>query len=253
MLRVRNTLFALAAFALIPNSANAELVYNFGQNGVVGGTEFMANAGDSITLEIYLTQTGTFDVFGTAVSDFRLSNNPGAFGLGADDFNFAVGTGAETDVVPRDIGAGFNFGTGLLDDGTSGRSGSSGIRAAFFASQDNNVSITPVFAAAVGTPMGFQSNNLPIGENSILLAEVTLDIGIGAAGPFNLSTSAGGVGALIGNSILAGPFVVPSNGMATLNVTAVPEPSTWALLGLGTLVVARRHRKKSKAKKTAVA
>ena len=249
----RNALLVLIAFALIPSNANADLVYNFGQNGVVGGTDFVANAGDSITLEIYITQTGTFDVFGTSVSDFRLSNNPGAFGLGADDFNFVVGTGAESAVVPRDIGTGLTFGAGLLDDGTSARVGSSGVRAAFFASQDNNMTITPVFADAVGAPMGFMSNDLPIGDNSILLAEITLDVGIDASGPFDLSTSAAGVGALIGNSVLAGPFVTPGTGTATLTVTAVPEPSTWALLGLGTLVVARRHRKKSKAKKLAAA
>ena len=240
---------AVAAAALVAPSASAELVLGFGKDDVAGGDSFSVQAGDSITLDLYLTQQGQFrpnPQFEPTrfVDDERLT----LLGLGSAAFTFNAETRSGS-VDPAIVD--FAFGPGLFDDGQSTFSTRTMSPSAFGELTEGNLSVTPVKAP-------YKEN-----ANSILLGKVTLTTDRLDAGSLELGLrtfSEGnfddtdpppdfGIGSNPNNSVLV------SSGSATLQVTAIPEPSqAMAVAGLASIVggsVLVRRRKRSKCQRAA--
>lgn len=258
--------------ALFATTARAEITFNFGQGGVIGGTTFNAMAGSTITLEIYLTQQLRYEpVPGFMFSDLRMSNNGPGTGIGSYLVDLSIvdadtPMAIQTDVLPQDPAPptnGFIFGPGFLNDTTSrldpNNNGSINVlRASTFATNDPTFTspLTPVYAS--NTAMSAFNADTPgsIAINSILAGTATINVSAFASGDYLLSLSAMDMSALptlLGNSIVNGPFITPSSQMATLTISAVPEPCTWPVLGIGTIIYGRRRMRRRKSSSAAAA
>lgn len=198
---------------LLCQSSLAGLILEFGQGNTPGSTTFNSPINSSLTLQLYLTQTGT---------ETRLSS--ASTGLAIADFEVTLSNGSG--VTPVSVA----FGPGFIDD-TSGNTGITGLIARiaeFESSASGNVGVT---TATDG-----------VSDNSILLGTVTLQVGNSALGPVTLTISQRPA---LGSFSLADPLLPSSinvtSGTATLFITAVPEPSALVLC-MATLMVGLRFR-----------
>jgi hypothetical protein len=241
----------------------AEIVYNFGQGGSIGLSDFAVVAGDQLVLDIYATQQGQFEaVPGFFFSDTRLSQDfprgdgsTRMAGVGSYSFDVIVvdadtPMASQTDILPEEN---FAFGTGFVDDTTSGiNPGTPNVlRASSFATDDVSTIppvIIPVAASNTETSAPGVDVGGTIAENSVLLGTVTLNVASQAEGIYDLSIESVPAQFLIGDSVQLDPFITVPTLNATIIVTAVPEPTTWAACSLGLGVVALRHRRRRRAR-----
>jgi PEP-CTERM motif len=259
-MKISRTLpLSLAMAFLFIGNASAELVLNTSVGGNVvdsrGGAAptYMVAAGGSITLDVFVTQRGTYQpIPGFDFGDFRLSqaaldgsgNQPNGVGTMLVDFDAQVdGGGAASGFTFRTP----TFGAGIIDDTNTGANGA-GFRLSGFATNNlANVNLTPVFAAEpVQNVFGNPARTQNLTGNSVRLGSVTVDVS-GAAAPgnyvINFSNPGGGLAFILGSSVVSGATLQPTAGFAKLTVTAVPEPSTLAIMGLvGGAIAYRRKR-----------
>jgi hypothetical protein len=225
MCRLFGVLFAALVF--MQSSADAALLLRFGQGGVSGLTTFTGQAGRSIEIELYVVETGGND---------ELSG----FGLSQSAFNFQIQTGAGdvgNEVFHADPST-YVFNPGLVE-----------AREVLVSDAGRLLGVTAGagFNGFVADPV------LPIpGERQILLGTATLNLGVLALGDYSLRISNQGFGSFGWgpdpfelDDNLEGGFFSPSAGTAILTVTAVPEPSSVAVLGMmGVAGVARAVRRR---------
>lgn len=246
--------FVLAAFlaVLCGQNASADLILQFGQGGTTAGigTSFSATAGGQITLDVWLTQSGVYDIAppnGVFFGDYRLSSgDPSARGLGSYVFDV---TSSASGVMPSSVNA---YGAGFLADGALVQPGGNVLRVGAIATDDvSGSTITPV---TVLEPYVFSAvpNTGSVENNSILLGSVTLDVDANALGAINIAASSPYDGsdpeapeALLffglGNNLLTPTIAVPSSANATINV--VPEPSALGGIFVGAIALLRRRRR----------
>lgn len=240
-MRIKLLGMVVAAVFLLSGTARADLVLNFGQGGVSGLTNFTATAGSTVAIQVYLTQSGLYDPFGTGdpvdfVTDNRLTGAGTTRGLGGWLIDVGVaGDGAVGHADPATFVFGPNF------DNLPGASvNGSVLNAGAFATVD------PVDPNKV----------IPVKAPVILLGELTLDVSALATGSYNLSVDfTNGIALSLGTNPLntvdpTDPINHVFGGLGTLDITAVPEPSSMAVLGLmGVAGVARSVRNRRKAAK----
>ncbi len=195
-------------FCFPARSTKAELILQFGKEGVVGATDFSVAPGQSQLIDIFLTQTP---------GDTRLTS-PG-LGLGA--FRLIL---SSPDITHAPL-ASFQFGPGFVE----GENGLSELNGQTLLIDLKGTPVDPFTVTPVTTTGG---------SSSIKLGTTVLTAMPGAFGPYGLELRSGRdpVGAdpvtpdfILGNSAL-GAFVAVSPSTATLNVSPVPEPSSFALL-----------------------
>ncbi len=231
----RLAVLSFALFSLAnPRSANAELVLEFGRDGVPGVRQFFGQPGSELVIQVYLTQRP--DLFGTeadaiSVPDTRLTDQ----GVVGGDFDFEVDRvglahGALSSLVAGD---GFSLVAGQTD-----RLGDRQLRVSLetpIVQVDDIPRFEPVFP--------------PSGQNSVLLATSTLQLGDSASGDFQIRAFNEGSVNLFPFA-LGGPGLgeTVTVGMGTATVTAVPEPS--GLLGIavasGLALGLRRYRSRGR-------
>ncbi len=218
-------LFAALVFADL-KQASAAFVLEFGRSGVVasnGGTfTTSAVAGGTISLEIYLTQTS---------GEGRLSDS--STGVAIADLQIAVTSGG-AELVPIS----FELGPGFVDD-QQGRTGIAG----------QTVRLAMVEPTALGFP-GVTASSDGVADNSVRLGTINYTLGADAGVLYEVTATAStGIFpfALAGGA--AGSFPVNVTAAQGTAVIAVPEPSAFALMGLGALFVGYRQRRRSKAKR----
>lgn len=230
--------------------ARAEIIFNFGQGGVVGATEYQAAANSQIQLEVYLTQQGFVNFLGNNFSDLRLSFD----GVGTYEFDLRIvdadmPTQGQTDVLPPQVVSDFSFGAGFLDDTNTRRDpngdGSNHVfRGSAFATSDptfNTLPLEPVKATNDATAQQDVPTPGPLEINSVLLGTATIDIAANASGDYTLDLFSTRPFTLIGDDPRTDPSLSPLARTATLTVTAVPEPSMVMFLGVVGLYLTRRH------------
>ncbi len=223
-------LFSLAIGLSIQSSAQAQsFILEFGRGNVVAsdGSTFntMANAGESVAFQVYLTQIAP---------ESRL--NDASTGLAIADVTIDVTAGG-TMLTP----VSFTFGPGLTDDLT----GNTGINGQM-------VRLAAVEPNALGQT-GAVTGDSP-GANSVLLGTINYNIGAGVADGTTFTLNAASSGGLspfaVADAVF--PVAIPVNpGIANL-VIGIPEPSTFALLGLGSVYCGYRYRRRSRSKKSEV-
>jgi hypothetical protein len=237
---------------------SAELVLNTSVGGNVldsrGGTapNFVVQAGGSVTLDIYVTQRGTYQpVPGFNFPDFRLSSTTPSMGVqpngvGAMLINFT----AQVDGGGAASGLTFGtptFGAGFIDDGNTGTNAQGFGLSGFATNVLAGTTLTPVFAAQ---NFSFdEASRTTVNDNSVRLGSVTVDL-TAATAPgnyiINFSNPGEGNSFILGSSAATGALVQPFGGIARITVTAVPEPSTFAILGLLGGAIAYRQRRRNK-------
>lgn len=249
------TAFFLAA-ANMGSFANADLIMQFGQGGTIGVTSFSATVGTPLQIDVYLTQSGTYDLApGFSFGDYRLSNNTTANGLGSFYFELGVSNAqdglAQSGLRPSSpltitygpfIDAtkenGFLDGAGNVTPGQTSQA-----RYVGFAPFDSPTTVSPRFVTQAYASGFGQPNTGTTANNSLLLGTITLEPS--APGDFTLSLSAPGSiqRSTLGNDPLGGQFDAVFRS-AHVNVSAVPEPSGLVLAGLAcALTVLRRRRR----------
>jgi hypothetical protein len=203
------------AVMLLPSTARADLILEFGQGGTVGITEFLVRPGDTLDIEVYLTDTpGGDGLEGRGIktmgSIFRIDPLGGPVG-GATHQTDAQGdsTFAFSDQFPDQRSLELREGNQELE---------------FDAVREDETGAQP-----------------DVGD-SILLGTATLEAN--SRGTYGLELEAiNEFSFILGGSGI--DFFEPTPGAATL--TAVPEPGTFAALGLvagtGAVVRFRRRRK----------
>ncbi len=241
-MRIKLLGMVIAAVFLLSGSARADLVLQFGQSGVSGLTNFTATAGSSVAIEVYLTQSGLYDPFGTGdpadfVTDNRLTGAGNSRGLGG--WLIDVGIAGDGAVSHADA-ATFVFGANF--DNLPGAS--------------VNGSVLNAGAFATADPVD-PNRVLPVKAPVILLGTMTLDVSSLATGSYSLTTDfTNGISLSLGtNPLNTVDPTEPANfvfgGSGTLDIiSAVPEPSSMAVLGLmGAAGFARSVRNRRKAAK----
>jgi len=234
-------------------ASRAELVLTFGQGSTIGVTNFNADAGSNLVLDVYVTQRGLVPSgFGFDIGDYRLSSGDSTRGLASFLFDMQItnaGQGAaQTTVLPASVST-FVYGTGLSDQTSENLITGSSVRYVGFAPPNGPDTLFPIFVAE---PFALTANVPTAGtvaSNSLRLGALTVNVSTDASGPYSLNLSNPGsiFGFGLGTSTL-GPFVVVSGSSATLNVAAVPEPTSLVLLGMiGLAGVASRWRKRQPA------
>lgn len=252
------TAFFLVA-ANIVAFAKADLIMQFGQGGNIGVTSFSAEVGTPLQVEVYLTQRGTYELApGFFFGDYRLSNNPSTTttdGLGSFYFELGISNAldglAQSGLRPSSPFT-FTYGpfidatgeNGFLDGaGNVTTSQTSQARYVGFAPFDSSTTVSPRFVTEAYASNFGLPNTGTAANNSLLLGIITLEPT--ASGDFTLSLSAPGSiqRSTLGTDPLGGQFDAVF-GSASINVSAVPEPSGLVLAGLAcALTVLRRRRR----------
>lgn len=251
----------VGVFCVIALSAwgHAELVLNTSVGGQVvdsrGGSvpTFDVVAGDSLTLDIFVTQQGTFLLGGVLeFPDFRLSERApvggdqlGGVGAFTVDVSASAAGGGAADAISF---SNAQFGAGFIDDTNTGARGD-GFRISSFAAPDLSGSeLVPVFASQ--TFETSEASRGDVASNSVRLGSINVDTTFGDEGNYVIEFSNPGDGGsdfILGSSVISGETVVPTFGQAFISVTAVPEPSSMAAIALiGGTVALRRRRSRSK-------
>lgn len=227
MCRLFGVLFAALVF--MQSSADAALVLRFGQNGVAGLTNFTAQVGSTLNLEIYLVQTSG----STELNDFGLS-------LMGIDLRVDTGGGSTTGEVSHVTPPSFVFNPGMSDE-----------RFTEVLNQDRRLIARA--AAPLADALNYAPVMLPAGQNQLLLGTAQLRIGLNSVvgdNTYNLSVRRqDSLSFAYGNNPLGdgseGEFFNPGIANSTLTLTAVPEPSSVAVLGMmGVAGVARAVRRR---------
>lgn len=258
---------AFIALLVMSPVAKAEMILQLGTGGSVSGisTSFTAAAGTQLQLDVWLTQRGVFSLLGTPVGDYRLSNDGALQQTGLNSFTLDVVSANPNSTFALN---GFNYGNGFnATTSTTTRPGGVGANGL----QVNGFSNETTTGSAIASPVyvtephrnPFTVINAPntgtVAANSIRLGTVTLNVAADAAAPFQLTASSPFTGAVndsqyfgTGSSYINPSFFFgPNSVTATINVSAVPEPTTWlfgtVLCGFG----ARRLRKRF-ARKTSI-
>lgn len=225
--RYASRLVLIFAASCPAGSSNAQsFVVEFGQSGTVASDGSVFNttgtAGGAVTIDVFLTQIAP---------EMRLNN--AATGLTLADLIVDVSAGG-VELTPTAINLAPSF-SNVINTGITGQS-----------AQIDVAGGDTLFGS-----FGVITNDDGTADTSILLGSIDYAIGATAVGPFTLTGSQNGPsGGLFSPVSLANPgfplgIDVTSN-TATIAVTAVPEPSTFALLACGFLVIAQRHRRKSR-------
>lgn len=257
---MRHLLLKTAVFLVAANFgffANADLIMQFGQGGAIGVTSFSAMVGTPLQIDVYLTQSGTYDLApGFSFGDYRLSNNnTTANGLGSFYFELGVSNAqdglAQSGLRPSSP---FTFVYGPFIDAT-GENGfldgagnvtpnqTSQARYVGFAPFDSPTTVSPRFVTQAYDSKFNELNTGTSANNSLLLGTITLEPS--APGDFTLSLSAPGSiqRSTLGSDPLGGQFDAVF-GSANVNVSAVPEPSGLVLTGLACALTALRRRRR---------
>ena len=246
---MRPSLVLLFTMLCMASPLRADMLLQLGQGGSTSGigTNFTANAGSSMTLDVWVTQRGTFTISDTTFGEYRLSNDPSTtndglaaftYDIAASDTNVTVGLNQIT------VGPGFSSTASTI---TRPIASFSEARVNGFGEPALPISsglVTTVFVSEP-RPTTFTPNNGTAAANSILLGTVTFAVGANVTNPFTItasnpfaSTNAGALFFSVGTNPIAPAFAIgPQPVTATINVNAVPEPTTWlfgtALVGLG--------------------
>ncbi len=221
MIRSKNVLLAIAVGAfssLCGSKASADLVLRFGESGAPTLSTIDANAGSSFNLDLFVVQEG----LNGGLPDDRLNTE----GIGGYDIAFSIG-GSGGIAISNPIL--YSFSPGL--DALGSEATRVDAQYAEFAGNGpaSGATVSPVVA--------------PIGTDFIRLGTISLEVSAGASGPFTIDLQAPSPSF---NSLGTDPFntFVPTSASSTINVTAVPEPSSLALLSCVGLVglIVRRHK-----------
>lgn len=195
--------------------ANAEFLFNFNAGGGFASPTIDVRPGESIVVEVLLTQTN---------SESRLTTD----GLVLMDFTVASSNGADVTTVDS------SFGPGFVDNTFASQTGFNDA----FARVDE-VSSDPLGAS------GPKTDNNSIDADSTLLGTVSYDISATASGSYTLTVSANEDG--IGQRVALGGSPFPENitvagNSLTLHVVAIPEPSGAMLLAAAGVAALVRRR-----------
>jgi hypothetical protein len=206
-------LYGVMALVLmtLQSLARADLVLEFGQGGTIGLTSFEAKVGDSINVDLYITQKG---------NEARLTTR----GLATMAMKFTI-----------DGNGGATHGDLL-----------SNIPTHFDNVIQNTLSVDEqvlIVDAVNTTGSGLKA----IGSNSILLGTAT--IRANQLGLYNFNLGLPEDPGVLSFTLAGLPltFIIPDEGNAIFNVTAVPEPGSLATLAmcvaLGIGARFRRHKR----------
>ncbi|MEM9827856.1 MAG: PEP-CTERM sorting domain-containing protein [Planctomycetota bacterium] len=248
---------------LTTQTATAELVLNVGQNGVVFDShsgdgsipEFQVIGGETLQLELYVTQQGTFQIpmVPFPIPDFRLSTSDpvnGDITTGLSAFGVRFDRTTSTGALTNDFSVSFvSIGDGFLLNDLGGSNQDLDIGRDGFAGLATDLSDPTRFAPVFAT----QPPNVdPRGDrrsNSVLMGVVNVDIAEDAIGSYRLEIAELGRDLSffnLGSNPFNGSFI-PTTGAVNI-VAAIPEPSSMALLaGVGGFVAMRVRRRRVKA------
>lgn len=210
----------LALIAASPCCAG--FILQLGQSGTVGNNVFAGSPGDTVVMQIYLTQTG---------GETRLSSSSTA--LVSADFHVTIDGSLVSPVAT-------SFGPGFKDD-TSGKTG--------FTLSDARIA---EFASEQSGHVGVTTSADGVSDNSVLLGTVSFLIAPGASGIYNLS-AARDTSSPLGSFALAAGYpqtIDVSSGFGTLEVSSTPEPSSLVLSAIGIAAVAYRTCKQRRKRRT---
>jgi len=264
---------SLLACMIVTSSqfCHADLIMQFGSGGTIGVSTISAAPGSSLTLDLYLTQQGTYQpvpYLPIFVADYRLSPGHSDRGLGQFFVDIAVRNAAnglsQTGVRPANPST-FVYGTGFSDyfhesgyldapgPAPSGNVVPGPTSSARFVGIGTIVdaTVTPVYVAEPFPSTLPPSNTGTVQANSVFLGQVTLSIDSAASGSYSIDLSSPDTGrdsyqkTKLGSGLITGYVDVGFSG-ATLNVSAVPEPGTILLTSLGLGFVAFRRFRKSR-------
>lgn len=203
---------AAVAAVFCCNTADAALLLQFGQGGNVGITEFVVNPGDSIDIEIYLTESG----------ETTLTDN----GLGFMDALFTLSGPAGAAHEQSGGEPTFQISPQFPDSPN----------VEFWNSDTNIVRFNGSNLSSAGAVVDTNGDSILLGTATLLTSSAgSWDLSVDPRTSFSFAKGAN--------------FYNVTGGIATL--TAVPEPGSFAVLGLiagtGAAVRFRRRRKAAKA------
>ena len=205
------------------------------------------------TLSLLVISTGTLQASDLLSVDFNTASSPtqaGFAGQSATSFTHSTASGALTVTISSQQG---NFDRGVGPTKTHGTN--TDLYRDFFFDNSNNITITlsgPAISASTDYIMTFYAYDEAENRNTSFIAtgdttgatlgpvNAPADSDITSLGQFAVTGTfnSGASGVLTFNA--AGPSRAVING---LEISAVPEPSTTALLGLGGLALILRRRK----------
>lgn len=223
MCRAMSTALGLLLALIVASPCCAGFILQLGQSGTVGNNTFAGSPGDTVVMQIYLTQTD---------GETRLSSSSTA--LVSADFHLTIDGSLVSPVAT-------SFGPGLKDD-TSGKTG-------FTLSDARIAEIAKEQTGHVGVTTSADG----VSDNSVLLGTVSFLIAPGASGIYNLS-AARDTSSPLGSFALADPDypqrIDVSSGFGTLEVSSTPEPSSLVLSAIGIAAVAYRSCKQRRKRRT---
>ena len=202
-------------------ACNAELILQFGVGDTIGLTSLNVDAGESLLLDLYITQTG---------STVRLNSE--STSVNTVDVTFSVTGGPG--VAPNDSVA---FGNFFRDTSFTSRMG----QALRFSAESTKIPPTPTSDVP-----GVISSDDGVADNSILFGTISLSTAADVSGSRTIllsgNTDSFGNLTTSPDTVLTGGLPLVS-GSLTLNVSAVPEPSSLMLVGvIGMGMFTLRHR-----------
>ena len=223
---LRLVLGAVMFFTLscVRNECYADFIFNLAAGGQFAPAQIDVNAGDTITLDVLITQTGP---------ETRLNNT--SSGLVSANFSLDSSGSFATPVS-------YTLGLGLVERPNAvGNPNNSLISGGLIRVDAQTSDLT----GATGVTTA--NTALDALSNSVLLASIDYAISPTASGVFALSVQpeVDGFGDRV--SVVGAPFpdtISVDNGSVVLsvNAAAVPEPSAFAMTVLGVLCIGLRRR-----------